>query len=247
MAKTNRSPTWIKQLPIAHRGLHSKAAPENSLEAFALAAQAGYAIELDIHRTIDGQLIVVHDDTTLRVCGVDMNVRTSKASFLRGLQLFDSDQHIPLLSEVLDVVNTEVPLLIEVKTGSEPDQVCGLLLHLLSDYKGVVAVMSFDPFILRWLKQNAPYIIRGQLSGSFRTVKISVAKKTILRSMAFNRINSPDFIGYEVSDLPSRAVNRWLRKLDAPLLLWPVRNYKEVDLAKKLHANIIFEQIRPEV
>ena len=54
----------------AHRGLHDAERPENTIPAFAAAAEAGYGIELDVHLTADDQLVVFHDDTLKRVCGV---------------------------------------------------------------------------------------------------------------------------------------------------------------------------------
>jgi len=52
----------------AHRGLHcaQDGIPENSLPAFRRAVEAGYGIELDLHLTTDGQLVVFHDDTLRR-------------------------------------------------------------------------------------------------------------------------------------------------------------------------------------
>ena len=53
----------------AHRGLWNAAegVPENSLPAFARAAEQGYAIELDIQITKDGRIVVFHDDTMKRI------------------------------------------------------------------------------------------------------------------------------------------------------------------------------------
>ena len=57
---------------FAHRGLHraDKSVPENSLEAFRLAEEAGYGVELDVQLSQDGQVVVFHDDTLDRVCSV---------------------------------------------------------------------------------------------------------------------------------------------------------------------------------
>jgi hypothetical protein len=56
---------------IAHRGLHGGAenVPENSLQAFEIAAEKGYPIETDIHVTKDGRVAVFHDDDLKRMCG----------------------------------------------------------------------------------------------------------------------------------------------------------------------------------
>ena len=55
----------------AHRGLYSadQSVPENSLEAFCLAADAGFGIELDVQLTKDGMIVVYHDDDLLRCTG----------------------------------------------------------------------------------------------------------------------------------------------------------------------------------
>ena len=58
---------------FAHRGLHSKThgIPENSMSAFRAAIQKNYGIELDLHLTRDGELVVFHDDDLKRGCGAD--------------------------------------------------------------------------------------------------------------------------------------------------------------------------------
>ena len=55
----------------AHRGIYdNKEVPENSMKAFEQAMLKGYAIELDIQMTKDGYLVVFHDSTLKRVCGI---------------------------------------------------------------------------------------------------------------------------------------------------------------------------------
>ena len=58
---------------IAHRGLHTpdQGVPENSLPAFKAAVELGFGVELDVHITKDDKLVVFHDDTLLRACGVE--------------------------------------------------------------------------------------------------------------------------------------------------------------------------------
>ncbi len=57
---------------FAHRGLHDNPGgiPENSLAAFRRARAHGYGVELDVQLSKDGQVVVFHDDTLDRVCGV---------------------------------------------------------------------------------------------------------------------------------------------------------------------------------
>ena len=72
---------------FAHRGLHTedKSVPENSLEAFRQARDAGYGIELDVQLSKDGELVVFHDDTLDRVCGVEGRVDEKDCAELREL------------------------------------------------------------------------------------------------------------------------------------------------------------------
>ena len=105
-AATKRQKAPFMGVNFAHRGLHSrdKSVPENSLAAFELAASAGYGIELDVQLSKDGQVVVFHDDTLDRVCGVHGRVDAFDYSQLREMKLCGSEQTIPLFTEVLQTI-----------------------------------------------------------------------------------------------------------------------------------------------
>lgn len=78
-----------KPLMIAHRGL-SGLETENTCVAFEAAGNHGYfGIETDVHRTLDGHFVVIHDDDTLRVSGANLSVEGSTLAQLRALALQD--------------------------------------------------------------------------------------------------------------------------------------------------------------
>ena len=110
----------------AHRGLHTKdkTVPENSLPAFRAAAEAGYGVELDIQLSRDGQVVVFHDDTLDRVCGVHGRVDEFTFEELRGMRLCGTQETIPLLTEVFEVMGGRTPMIIELKTGRRNDELC---------------------------------------------------------------------------------------------------------------------------
>jgi glycerophosphoryl diester phosphodiesterase len=244
--------------PIAHRGLHDKNLPENSLGAFLAAAKAGYGIELDVHLAADGRLVVSHDSNTKRVAGVYASLRDTSSSKLTKMHLGNSKYHIPLLQEVLAAVGGAVPIVVEVKTGTSAKKIVPVLLQELKNYEGEYALQSFDPRIVWWLKKHAPQVPRGQLAGSFsydmRHGKWSdpfskdnpLPLRFLLRNMVMNFLTKPDFIGYEAASMPNRIVRFW-RKPGMPLLLWVVNTDDRVKLAKNCRANIIFEDIRPKI
>ena len=68
----------FKNWYYAHRGFHDNKtdAPENSLKAMKLAVEHGYGIELDVQLTKDEKVVVFHDATLKRVCGVDAKVNS---------------------------------------------------------------------------------------------------------------------------------------------------------------------------
>ena len=100
----------------AHRGLHdgNRDVPENSLEAFRRAAEAGYGVELDVQLTRDGMLVVHHDASLKRVCGVDKAIGSLSYDELCKIPLPDGSR-VPLFSEVLALVDGRVPMIVEVK------------------------------------------------------------------------------------------------------------------------------------
>ena len=120
----------------AHRGLHDikKGIPENSIPAFQAAIEAGYGIELDVHLTKDGKLVVFHDDDFRRICGEKGKVEETDYARMRTYRLSRTGEKIPLLSEVLRLVDGKVPLLIEVKLPSADTEVCRRLDEELQGY-----------------------------------------------------------------------------------------------------------------
>ena len=108
----------LREYDYAHRGLHDKKAgiPENSMKAFQRAMELGYGMELDVHLTKDGGLVVMHDDSLKRTCGVNAMVKEKTMAELQECCLEGTEEKIPVLSQVLNIVNGQVPLLIEIKT-----------------------------------------------------------------------------------------------------------------------------------
>ncbi len=106
-----------KTFPIsiqAHRGF-SKKFPQNTLLSFqkAIEAKADY-IELDVHSTIEGELVIIHDQSTKRVSKLDINVHESKLSEIKKIDV-GAGEKIPTLQEVIDLCKGKIGLNIEIK------------------------------------------------------------------------------------------------------------------------------------
>ncbi|MBE6580649.1 MAG: hypothetical protein E7650_03425 [Ruminococcaceae bacterium] len=100
-----------KPLMVAHRGC-SGLESENTNAAFVAAGNRSYyGIETDIHKTVDGKYIVIHDDNTRRVTGDNVTVEATTFDTLRRLTVFDkasgkksrSDLCLPSLEEYIGI------------------------------------------------------------------------------------------------------------------------------------------------
>ena len=147
---------------FAHRGLHGPGAPENSLAAFLAAIDAGAGIECDVRLSSDSKVVVFHDHDLRRLCASALTVESSPAGALTKQRLFDTDQNIPLLSDMLELVAGRVPILIELKCrGGNAAELARAVVADLEAYSGPVGVMSFEPAVGKWLSRLAPDIRRG--------------------------------------------------------------------------------------
>ena len=237
--------SWLVETPIAHRGLHDKSHPENSMSSFAQAIEAGYAIELDIQMISDGTIVVFHDESLSRLTDNDGYIKFLNKSDLDILKLTGTKEKIPTLEEVLDFVDGKVPLLIEIKNQDKVGELEKNTIELLKNYKGEYAIQSFNPYVLEYFYKHAPEIPRGQLAGYFKEDKLSFFKKYALKRMLLNKkISHPDFISYEARHLP----NRFVRKYKVlPLLAWTVKSQSEYMKVVKYCDNVIFEGFEPKI
>lgn len=239
-------PEWLTSVPIAHRGLHDLAAgrPENSLAAFEAAAGAGYPCELDVQLTDGGELVVLHDFGLRRATGVDRPAATLTAAELPGLRLFGTDQRIPTLAQVIDVVAGRIPLQVEIKRapGDDPRTLAGAVLAALERGQADCAVSSFDPFVVYRLRAARPRYAIGQISGLLREQPLP--KRLAGRYMAGNFVTRPDFISYELAGVRSGVV-RAARRGGVPVLAWGVRSPADEARARQHADNVIFDDYRP--
>lgn len=188
---------------IAHRGLYQKdqSIPENSLPAFARAVENGYGMELDVQLSRDGKVVVFHDDTLERVCGVPKRVDELDFAELQELRLCGTEEKIPLFDEVLATVAGKTPIIVELKTGPRNGELCEKTLAALRFYAGETCIESFDPTIVAWFRKHAPDIYRGQLAQPpkyYRKYGKSALVSFLLGTCALNLIARPNFIAYRI-------------------------------------------------
>lgn len=212
---------------IAHRGLHreDKTVPENSLAAFRDAVDGAYGVELDVQLSRDGEVVVFHDDTLSRVCGVDARVDELTLAELRELRLCGTGETIPLFSEVLRVIGGKTPIICELKTGRHNRELCEKTYALIKAYRGDICIESFDPTIVAWFRKNAPELLRGQLAApteEYTKDGRSTVQGFLLSHTLLNFLARPQFIAYKIGRRP--ALVRLSEKLGAMVVGWTSHN-----------------------
>ncbi len=224
--------------PFAHRGVHNEF-PENSLPAFEKAMQLNLGIELDIHLTKDNQLVVFHDDNLRRMTGANEYMKLLTYDQIKQYKLVNTNYTIPLLKEVLDLVKGKVPILIEIKSNNNMKKLVPKLKELLDNYTGIIFIQSFNPFVLRRCYKVMPNILRGQLSSFFEDDHLKFYKKIPIKKLFFKNFSHIDFVSYNLNNLPNKYVN----KMDIPVLAWTVKTKQDYIKAKQNSNNIIVDNI----
>lgn len=238
------TPSWLVDVPLAHRGLHGDGVPENSLTAFRRAAEAGYGVELDVHVTVDDEPVIVHDAGLVGMTGVDRRIGELTVEEVERLRLLDTEEGIPRLSDALEALR-DVPVMVELKSsrlraGALERRVAALL----DEHVGPVCVASFNPVTLRWFRRNRPDLARvltatdQAIPGLPGPLARRMANLRDLPSVA------PVAVSYDVLGLPHPAVSEW-RAQGGVVVTWTVVDDATWGTARRYADNLIFEHIRP--
>jgi glycerophosphoryl diester phosphodiesterase len=154
----NQSRSRAKPEKISHRGAHQML-PENSIPAFLRAIELGAdAIELDVHATSDGVVIVHHDPVVNAPGAARTRIADLSASEVRRFPLVHGVE-IPTLQGVLDAVGNRAMVYVEIKApGIEP-----LVVRCIRESDARCAVHAFDHHVVKTVKRIFPAIRTGVL------------------------------------------------------------------------------------
>ena len=236
-----------QSLKYAHRGLHNGERAENSLSAFSAAAEAGFAIELDVRLSADGELVVFHDDTLERMTNVSGRVDSKTADELSKICLGETTDTIPTFREVLELVDGRVPLLVEIKEDAGKYGVTEKTVEMLRNYKGKYIIESFNPLALSRVKKLMPEVLRGFLSQNFsKDKKYKGFTYFLLQNLLINFMCRPDFIAFNHTDYKMKVLRLVKKMFGVPTLAWTVRTEEE-ELSAHTHgfSGVIFEGYIP--
>lgn len=143
---------------IGHRGC-LVGEPENTIRAVLAAAPHVDAVEIDVRRCGSGEVVVVHDPTLRRVCGVDVRVDDCSLAELQDHGVDGTDEPIPTLRELLAALPDAVDVNVELKTDGLAIDVADAIDAVAND----AFVSSFSARALAEFRETAPKLRRGLL------------------------------------------------------------------------------------
>ncbi len=233
---------WLTARPVAHRGLHDAARGviENTRSAVVAAIEAGYAIEVDLQITSDGEAMLHHDDALGRLTDGSGRLDGLTARELADVGFKATADRMMTLGALCDLVAGRATMLLELKSHHDGDE---RLVHrtaeTLARYRGRAGVMSFDPALVAALRRIAPEMTRGLVAE--RHASEGEYPPTLAQAIRA----APHFIAYSVQDLPAPLPTIARHLFSRPLLTWTVRSPADRVRAARHADQMIFEGFRP--
>ncbi len=237
---------WLVERPIAHRGLHDKAARvwENTASSFLGAIKADYAIECDLQISADGEAMVFHDAKLQRLTGDVGLVRDHTVKQLQKLTVGNGNDHMQTLAELLEQVDGKVTLVIEMKSHWDGNvALAQRALQVLENYQGPYGLMSYDPDLMAAVAELSPHTVRGITAD--RAVdsnysRLPLARRIAMRNFEHLAETRPHFVSYYFRDMPFPAIQS-IRSAGHPVISWTIRNPEQESLARRWSDQITFE------
>lgn len=249
-------PDIFLTVPFAHRTLHDKnnGRPENSIEGAKYALSHGYAIEIDLQLSSDKVPMVFHDYVLDNLTNETGLLRNKTGEELSQIQLLNGKSNIPRFDEFLNLIDSKVPLLIEIKPqnlafGSEESVMAIAIKNIVKNYSGALAFMSFNPYVIEQFSKYLPCYPRGLVTGPFlksNWPNLSKERRLELALISDYSRFGACFVSHNANYLSSKSVKNIVEK-GAKILCWTIKSSGAEDRARVFAQNITFEGYLPNL
>lgn len=226
----------LRDLYIAHRGIHNDKIIENTIPAFSLAIEKKIPIELDINILKDEKIIVYHDYNLKRLFGLDIDLFSYNYDEIKKLTFPNTATHIPLLSEVLKLVEGKVLLIIEVKKNKifSYKDYCKKIVSILNNYPYDFVIKSFDIRIVYWFLKNTNYITGLLIAKSKKSLWNVLVRNKIVLS-----ILKPSFISVDYHIVDDDFIQDFRK--EKPVLVWTIKNRHTLNKLKNYSDSFLID------
>jgi glycerophosphoryl diester phosphodiesterase len=212
----------------AHRG-ESSLAPENTLAAVELAWKRGAdAVEIDVHLTADGHLVVCHDGNMKRTAGRELVIAKSTLEELRALDVGVwkgaewAGQKIPLLEEVLKTIPEKRRLYVEVKAGPETIPALKKVVEASQKRAEQVVIISFNAAVIAAAKCQMPQHRANLLVGFKQDKQTKRWSPTLDEVIASARAANADNVALSAEPPLDRAFIEGLHQAGLDVYAWTI-------------------------
>jgi glycerophosphoryl diester phosphodiesterase len=240
--------------PIAHRGLHDKAKGviENTVSAAKAAIAGGFSIECDVQLSSDGEAFVFHDQTLDRLIDRSGSLWAMGKAEIAEVRIKGSGEPPPTLAAFLAAVAGRTPLICELKSRFDGDwRIADRVAALAAAYDGPLAFKSFDHDLVAYMRLRRPRTRDGapcpigilaqaaydDPSWSF----LSAEQRRDWTDFDHFDLARPDFLSWNVDDLPHKIPFLMKELTGAPVMAWTVRNAGQREAARKWADQIVFD------
>jgi glycerophosphoryl diester phosphodiesterase len=243
--------TSVFRYPIAHRGLHDLTAGrmENSSSAFNAALEAGYGIECDVQLTADNKAVVFHDYQLDSLTDANGTVRQLPSDLLIDINLTGTRDRILPLSDLLELVNGRRPLVVEIKRQLDGGtKIADITLDVCRNYQGILAIKSFDPGVIRRLRQlncHFPLGIVAEHALRKNDENLTLWQRITRTTMFHGLATKYDFISYDREGLPNLPCTIASKLLGVPIMSWTVKSAAQAQQLPAYVQQIVFEGYLP--
>jgi glycerophosphoryl diester phosphodiesterase len=249
------APPWLVERPIAHRGLHDSAngVIENTLRAAEAAIANGFAIECDIQLSVDGEAIVFHDETIDRLTDATGPLSSLSAAEIATVRMTGTGEPPPTFTAFLEAVAGRTPIICELKSRFDGDwRIADRAAALAATYDGPLAFKSFDHDLAAYLRLRRPHMrapggpcpIGLLAQASYDDPYwdfLSAEQKRERTDFDHYDLARPDFLSFNVDDLPHKIPFLVKEYTDAPIMVWTVKTAQQREAAHKWADQIVFD------
>lgn len=201
---------------VAHRGWWDKYIPENSMTSFIRCVERKTPIELDVHLTKDKKVVVFHDYDLFRMTGVSKKIEDTNYDEIKLYNLKNTYEKIPLLEDVMKLVNDRVLILIELKNKK---------VGLLED-EVLKIVKQYSNYYFQSFNLKSVYYLKNRTKNKVGLLVMNRLSKRLCYS------NKIDFISHNLFTIKRLKTNK-------ELFIFTIDNKEELKKASNYGSNFI--------
>ena len=210
---------FLKKGIFAYQGIYdNKNVYENTLEAFKVAIKRRNNIYFEVVETKDHKFVVCKNDVFERI----HNSKDKVEDMTYDELCYVSFYHIPLLEEVLELINGIVGIMIDPKVHTKHKN----LFELLDNYNGKFAIISVNPKIINWFNKNRPEYVVGEVITKWKGFNLSFY------------FNKTDFKSYNIDYFDKIKVSN-LRDLGDVVIGYLINSTEKYETYKNVFDNLI--------